>query len=80
MEIDDSYLSDYNISHEKLYAELKRTEAENYHLKRQLKNLRIADRGRLKYIKKLEKKIKSYDKPEQHYRNGRKRGSNGFNG
>lgn len=61
------------------YVELERLRAENYHLKRQLKHVRDTNRAQKKLIASFEKKLKEQNK-KPHYRNGRKRGANGFNG
>lgn len=74
------YHSEFNISHEDLYAELERLKSENYHLKRQLKHKNNINGGQSKQIAALEKKLKKLNGNEQHYRNGRKRGARGFNG
>lgn len=71
------YYSDFNISHEQVYSDLEKAKSENYHLKKQLKNQRSINKGQKKYIKSLERKLKTKNKNEQHYRNGRKRGKNG---
>ena len=76
----EPYHSDFDISHETLYAELERLKAENYHLRKQLRNKNDINRGQKKLITSLQKKLKSYNTSEQHYRNGRKRGAHGFNG
>lgn len=76
----EPYYSEFNITHEEVYAELARVKAENYHLKGQLKHQRNINRGQSKLIGSLEKKLKGRNDNEQHYRNGRKRGSYGFNG
>ncbi len=60
-----------------LYLELERLKSENYHLRRQLKNQRSINKGQAKLIKTLEKKLKLVKGKDQHYRNGRKRGSYG---
>jgi regulator of replication initiation timing len=74
------YYSEFNINHEELYAEMERLKSENYHLKRQLSHKQNINRGQSKHIATLEKKLKAVNKSKQHYRNGRKRGANGFNG
>jgi predicted metallo-beta-lactamase superfamily hydrolase len=74
------YYSDFDISHETVYEELARTKAENFHLKKQLKNKNEINKGQKKTIAALSKKLKAVNKNEQHYRNGRKRGTRGFNG
>lgn len=76
----EPYYSEFGINHEALYAELERVKSENYHLKRQLSNKNNINRGQSKTIASLEKKLKTVNKNKQHYRNGRKRGANGFNG
>lgn len=76
----EPYYSEFNINHEELYLELERVKSENYHLKRQLSNKQNINRGQSKQIASLEKKLKANNKNKQHYRNGRKRGANGFNG
>lgn len=76
----EPYYSEFNINHEELYLELERVKSENYHLKRQLSHKNNINRGQSKTIAALEKKLKHNNKNKQHYRNGRKRGSNGFNG
>lgn len=76
----EPYYSEFNINYEQLYLELERVKSENYHLKRQLSNKQNINRGQSKQIAALEKKLKNKNKNQQYYRNGRKRGSNGFNG
>lgn len=76
----EPYYSEFNISHEELYSELERLKSENYHLKRQLSHKQNINRGQSKQIAALEKKLKKENQNKQHYRNGRKRGANGFNG
>lgn len=77
----EPYHSEFNLSHEDVYAELGRVKSENFHLKRQLKNKNNINLGQSKLIAKLEKEIKLLNGgKKQHYRNGRKRGSRGFNG
>lgn len=76
----EPYHSEFNISHENVYAELARVKGENYHLKRQLKNKNNINRGQSKLIASLQKELKQTGDTKQHYRNGRKRGSHGFNG
>lgn len=80
IELADPYYSDYGINHEKLYLELEQIKSENYHLKRQLRHKNNIIHGQSKLIASLEKKIKDRNKDKQHYRNGRKRGANGFKG
>lgn len=77
---DEGYCSDYDISHEELYLELERLKAENYGLRRQLRNKSISVRNLKKTIRAMNKKLKSVNSNKEHYRNGRKRGSRGFNG
>lgn len=76
----EPYHSEFNLSHEDVYAELGRIKAENYHLKRQLKHRNNINRGQSKLIASLEKELKQNGDTKQHYRNGRKRGARGFNG
>lgn len=76
----EPYHSEFSINHENLYLELERLKSENYGLKRQLKHQRNINKGQSKLIASLEKKLKLQNQDAQHYRNGRKRGSRGFNG
>jgi hypothetical protein len=76
----EPYLSDFDISHERLYAEMERLKSENYHLKRQLRKKNDRLKGQDNYIGTLEKKLRHSNKDQQHYRNGRKRGAYGFKG
>ena len=76
----NQYYSDFGLNHEQVYSENERLKAENYHLRNQLKNKNNQLKGQDKYIGKLERKVKSKNGEEQFYRNGRKRGSNGFKG
>jgi multidrug resistance efflux pump len=71
---------EFELNYEELYAELERLRGENYHLKRQLRNKNNRLSGQSKFIASLEKKLKERNKDTQHYKNGRKRGANGFNG
>lgn len=75
----ERYYSDFDISHEELYARLEQLKAENYHLKRQLRNKNNIEKGHKNTIKVLSKKVKK-KRGSKGYRNGQKRGSNGFNG
>lgn len=79
-ELEEPYYSDFNINYEEVYSELERLKSENYSLKRQLRNKNSTNKEQRKLINKLTKKLKCYSETRQHYRNGRKRGSNGFNG
>lgn len=76
----EPYYSDFNLNHETLYLELEQLRSENYHLKRQLSNKNDITRGQSKLIASLERKLKKQNGSKQHYRNGQKRGANGFNG
>lgn len=79
-EMTERFYSTFGLNHEDVYLELEKVKAENYHLKRQLSNKNNINRGQSKTIASLEKKLKEVNKNKQHYRNGRKRGANGFNG
>lgn len=74
------YYSEFDLGHEQAYAELERLKSENYHLRRQLQHANNINRGQKKKLTAMEKKLKKANGNQQHYRNGRKRGSNGFNG
>lgn len=77
---DEGYCSDYDISHEELYLELERLRAENYGLRRQLRNKNRSNKELKKTIRAMNKKLKNSNTSKNHYRNGQKRGSRGFNG
>lgn len=63
---------DIVLSNEELWDAFERLKAENYHLKRQLKNKNNLMKGKDKYIKKLERDSKEYKEKKQHYKNGKR--------
>lgn len=74
------YFSEFDISHEHLYNELDRLRSENYHLKNRLSHIQNINKGQSKQITAMSRKLKQFNGSKQHYRNGRKKGSRGFNG
>jgi prefoldin subunit 5 len=63
---------DFQLNTEELYEAFERLKAENYHLKRQLKNKNNLINGKDKYIKKLEREAKEFRPAKQHYKNGKR--------
>lgn len=76
----NQYYSDFNLNHEQVYAENEKLKSENHQLRKKLSKKRDRIKGQDRYISKLERKVKEKNGDEQHYRNGRKRGSRGFKG
>lgn len=60
------------LPNEELWNAFERLKAENYHLKRQLKNKNNINNGKDKYIKKLERQLKEFKRNKQHYKNGKR--------
>lgn len=60
------------LSNEELYEAFEQVKAENYHLKRQLKNKNNLINGKDKYIKKLTKELKELKPEKNHYKNGKR--------
>lgn len=65
-------MDNLNIPNEELWNAFERLKAENYHLKRQLKNKNDLMRGKDKFIKKLLKEQKEWAKEKNHYKNGKR--------
>jgi prefoldin subunit 5 len=61
-----------SLPNEELWEAFERLKAENYHLKRQLKNKNNLINGKDKYIKKLEREVKEWKPQKNHYKNGKR--------